>query len=254
MNNFVSVSGGLDSTALSIICSKDKEKEWKYVFSDTGDEFPQVHNHLDKMESVLNIKIERVKDKLTLEEYEIKQKYFPSYRQRFCTRMFKIEPIEKYLRDFAPFELAIGLRADEKRKGNIADYAVYPLQKMNIHKCDVLTICQAYDLTPQYPWYMARGGCYSCFFKSKNELLALAKYEPELFNNLIEREEAVQDNRKEYYTMFDKFEFGVYGNMPLRKVKEEVDKMDQVEIFDIDAFNSKKIIYESYDCGTFCRK
>lgn len=56
MNYFVSVSGGLDSTALAIIMSKEK-KEAKYIFADTGDEFPQVKKHLKKMERILDIKI-----------------------------------------------------------------------------------------------------------------------------------------------------------------------------------------------------
>ncbi len=244
MENFVSVSGGLDSTALSIICSKDKEKEWKYIFSDTGDEFPQVYEHLNKMESVLNIEIIKIMEDQTLGEYEIEQKFFPSYKERFCTRMFKIEPIEKHLAKYKPFELAIGLRADENRKGNKEDYAIYPLKELNMVKCDVLTICQAYDLVPQYPWYMSRGGCYSCFFKSKRELMALAKYEPELFNNLIEREETIQDKRKKYYYMFDKF------TRTLRQVKKEVDRVEQIEMF-----NEKgKLTYETEDCGLFCRK
>ena len=121
MNYFVSVSGGLDSTALAIICSvNDPEYNWKYIFADTGDEFYQVYDHLDKMEKVLGIEIIRVKnEKYTLKEYELKQKYFPSPKARFCTRMFKIQPIEEYLDNCGLYKLAIGLRYDEDmRLGN----------------------------------------------------------------------------------------------------------------------------------------
>ena len=241
MNYFVSVSGGLDSTALAIIVSK-KIKGARYVFADTGDEFPQVYEHLDKMENILGIEIIRLKNDITLGDYEIKRKFFPAPDKRFCTRIFKIETIESYLKNYNKFKLAIGLRADEDRKGNIADYAIYPLVEYNIRKCDVVSICQNYDLIPQYPWYMSRGGCYSCFFKKKNELLGLAKYEPELFNNLIEREEVVQDDRKKYYSMFE----NIY-HIPLRKVKRIAESQEQIEMFD------KSGVYDS-DCGIFCRK
>jgi len=245
MNYFVSVSGGLDSTALSILCSR--EDRWEYIFADTGDEFPQVYEHLDKMEERLKIKIIRVKNDMTLGEYEIQSKFFPSPKARYCTRMFKIEPIEQYLKQYKPFKLAIGLRADEDRKGNIANYAVYPLQEWGIKKCDVVTMCQQYDLIPKYPWYMSRGGCYSCFYKSTNDLLALAKYEPNLFNRLIEREEAVQDGRKKYMSMFENLKFK-NNSISLRRVKEIADNQEQIEMF------PKGEVYNSEDCGTFCRK
>jgi len=240
MNYFVSVSGGLDSTALAILCSSDRK--WKYIFADTGDEFPQVYEHLDKMEAALDIEIIRVKNKQTLGEYEVESKFFPSPRARFCTRIFKIQPIEQYLKQYKPFELAIGIRADEDRVGNIANYAIYPLREYGIKKCDVVTLCQSEGLIPQYPWYMSRGGCYSCFFKSKNELLGLAKYEPELFKTLIEREESVQDNRKKYYSMFEHLH-----RIPLRQFKKIADEQEQIEMFE------KGGTYES-ECGVFCRK
>ena len=244
MNYFISVSGGLDSTALAILLSGDSK--WGYIFADTGDEFPQVYEHLDKMESVLGIKIVRVKNKkYTLGSYQLEKLVFPSFKMRYCTYNFKIDPIRKYLKQFKPYQIAIGVRSDEDRKGSLDDTAVYPLKEYGIRKCDVVTLCQSKGLIPEYPWYMSRGGCYSCFFKSKNELLGLAKYEPELFDNLIEREEKVnKDGRrrwKKYYRMFTQFE------LPLRRVKEIANAELQLEMFE------KGGTYEA-DCGVFCRK
>jgi 3'-phosphoadenosine 5'-phosphosulfate sulfotransferase (PAPS reductase)/FAD synthetase len=249
MKYFVSISGGLDSTALAIICSKDKEKNWKYIFADTGDEFPQVQNHLNRMESILDIKIIRLKDSISLGEYERQEKFFPSPKKRFCTRIFKIELMEKYFEKYKLFKLGIGLRADEQRKGNSESYAIYPLQELNINKNKVLQICKEQNLIPQYPWYMSRGGCYSCFFKSRQELLALARYEPDLFKELIDREESIQDKRKNYYTMFDKFTFKHYPVLPLRKIYEIANSFEQIEIFE------NKSTYDiDQECGVFCRK
>lgn len=242
MNLFVSVSGGLDSTALAILMSQNSKA--RFIFADTGDEFPQVHNHLDNMEKVLGIDIIRVQNKkYTLKEYEIQRKFFPSPKARYCTRIFKIKPIEEYLNDYAPFQLAIGLRYDEtERTGNIADYAIYPLQDKKMDRDDVYQLCNDRGLIPEYPWYMSRGGCYSCFFKSKAELLALAKHEPELFNDLIYREETIQKLRGDNYLMFDRFK-----KHPLRRVKEMVDSK-------IENFEQIPMTYNTGQCGIFCRK
>ena len=244
LNKFVSVSGGLDSTALSILCSR--EKKWKYIFADTGDEFPQVYDHLEKMEKILDIKIIRTKQNITLGQYEIEQKFFPSPKKRFCTRIFKIEAIQKYCVKYIPYKIAIGLRADEDRKGGLGSECIYPLKEANINKNAVFDICKSVNLVPQYPWYMSRGGCYSCFFKKKNELLALAKYEPELFIQLIEREEKINagmDIRKKYYSMFENV-----CRRPLRQIKIIADSIEQIEMFE-----KVPLIYKQ-DCGVFCRK
>ena len=47
-------------------------------------------------------------------------KYMPANNARFCTRIFKIEPIEKYLKDKGEIEMCIGLNYDEQgRTGNL---------------------------------------------------------------------------------------------------------------------------------------
>jgi len=245
MNVFVSVSGGLDSTALAILISKECPNAG-YIFADTGDEFPQVYDHLKKMESELKIKITIIKSKYdTLREYELKQEFFPTPKARFCTRLFKILPIEGFLKKYEPYQLAVGLRYDEQRGNNPDKHIIYPLIENKIRKMDVYNICKQYNLIPEYPFYMSRGGCYSCFFKKKSELIGLARHEPGLFNELIEREEKVNcsNDREKYFHMFQQF------GMPLRKVKEIIDAGEQLEIFD-----DVTMAYEHTDCGMYCRK
>ena len=243
-NLFVSVSGGLDSTALAIIISQEN-KEAKYIFADTGDEFPQVYEHLNKMETVLGIEIVRVKGEMTFNDFVLKKNYFPSPRFRWCTPIFKIQPIYDYLEKFNPYKLAVGLRCDETRKESDDNHIFYPLRDKNINRNKVKNICSEYGLVPQYPFYMSRGGCYSCFFKTKKEIIGLAQNEPELFQKLIDRENKVNENfnkREKSFYMFQNL------GMRLEVAKKIIDAGKQVEMF------NKSMVYEQTSCGLFCRK
>lgn len=245
MNSYISLSGGLDSTALAIL----KAKDWQCIFADTGDEFPQVYEFLERVERKLRIKIIRVqRQNETLRDYELRAKYFPNAAARYCTRMFKIQPIEKFLEQHKPYELALALRYDERwRTGNTDSYAIYPLIEMGFTRRDVVRICEEHDLVPHYPWYMNRGGCYSCFFKSKRELVGFVRAEPELTQDLIRREEAVQDARDKFYYLFDK------TRTNLRSFRDQVLANKQEELFPV---GSKQELHgiEYSDCGIFCRK
>jgi len=224
MKTFISFSGGYDSTALVILYGN----KWQPIFADTGAEFPQVYEHLNKVEKILGIEVIRVRNEehKGLISYIQKSKFFPSWKQRYCTRMFKIEAIENYLNKQGEFKLAIGMLADEEhlRGGNHEKYAIYPFFRdwLNYTKKDTIRICNEHDLDPQYPWYMSRGGCYNCFFKTKDEIVGLYREEPELFQQLINLEEEAQDKR-------NYFMFGNLG-MKLSRLKNILDSGEQLKM------------------------
>ena len=198
---YLSFSGGIDSTAMVI-----NYPQYQPIFADTGAEFSEVYEHILKVESALKIEVLKVKNEKhkSLIEYIRKSKYFPSWRERFCTRMFKIEPIEQFLKKQGDFSLGIALLYEERflRGGNYDKYAWYPFIENRITKKDTINICKQNDLFPDYPRYMKRGGCYNCFFKSKQEIIDLFLHEPDLFDELIQLEKDVQDQRGEIYYMF----------------------------------------------------
>jgi 3'-phosphoadenosine 5'-phosphosulfate sulfotransferase (PAPS reductase)/FAD synthetase len=201
MDNFISFSGGKDSTALAALMPQGIP-----IFADTGAEFPETYAHLDRFEEITGREVVRLKSKQgTLIDYIRKAKFLPGHHARFCTRMFKIEVMEQFL-EARSCRLAIGLRADEDRTGNKGDAPnieiQYPLQDWGLKLWDILRICTDYNLLPRYPVYMARGGCINCFYKRKAEVQAMAQLIPDTLDVLQNVEEEVQDERGKFAYMF----------------------------------------------------
>lgn len=202
----VSFSGGKDSTALAIL-----EPDAMPVFVDTGWEFDEIYQHIERFEGITGREVLRLTGKelygMTLPEYILYRKFMPGFKARFCTVMFKIEVIQTWLMDKVPAEMLIGIRADEpEQRGHIVCLdgltVRYPLREREMKYQDVVDLCNRYDLLPRYPPYMARGGCKGCFYKSKNEVLAMRELTPDVYDDLQELEESVQDKRGKYAFMF----------------------------------------------------
>lgn len=210
--NVVAFSGGADSTALALALTDATP-----IFTDTGDEFDELYAHIERFEQVTGRQVVRIRGHVingelvdeTLPEYEVRAKYLPNHGARFCTRMFKIEPMNYYLKSQLPVTLNIGLRADEpeaERVGNLSDIdgltIRYPMREWGWTRTDVIRKCLEYGLLPRYPVYMARGGCKGCFYKRKAEVRAMSVLVPEVMDELQRREEVVQDERGTFFKLF----------------------------------------------------
>ena len=245
MKQFVALSGGVDSTALALLMP-DAEP----VFTDTGWEFPELYAHLDKFEQVTGRTITRIKADRSLPDIIRDQRFMPGHMSRFCTRMSKIEPFHKYLRDKTPGELCIGLRADEDRIGNTGVglpegiEICYPLREMGMRRIDVVRVCAEHDLLPRYPVYMARGGCTGCFYKRKSEVTAMVHLRPDVMDELQALEEEVQDRRDKYAIMFPSI------GMSIRDFRR------QPLLFDVDQVYGDALKRDemSANCGLFCNR
>lgn len=210
--HLIAFSGGIDSTSLALLY-----EDATPIFTDTGDEFDELYAHLDKFEQVTGRKIVRIKNEAhkSLPEYEVAAKFFPNHGARFCTRMFKIEPMNDWIGD-RPSILMIGLRADEpadERVGNLTDKPNltidYPLRRLGWTRAHCVNKCLEYGLLPRYPVYMARGGCKSCFYKRKSEIRAMAHLAPQIMDELQAREELVQDERGAFFHIFPNIDMSI---------------------------------------------
>ncbi len=93
------MSGGKDSTALAIYM-RDRVPGMEYVFCDTDKELPETYEYLKKIEYTLGIKIEKLRDDRGFDHWlAVYGGYLPSSNMRWCTRMLKIKPFEKYVGD-----------------------------------------------------------------------------------------------------------------------------------------------------------
>ncbi len=250
MNKYISFSGGVESSTMCVLFGNRADA----IFSDTGWEHRQIYDRIELIEKEVselhnrNFKIYKVRNKKhgRLQDYILEQKFYPSQLARFCTRMFKIEPIDEFLKDKGDVEIMIGLNWDEReRTGNHGllpnvKYS-YPLIDNHINRERCVKILLKAGLLPNFPPYMKRGGCVGCFYKSKKEFYAMAQLSPDEFDEVVSIEKNIQDERGKFYS--------IRTNI---KSMDELGKLARASMFDP---------YEMYDfelpqtpCGVFCNR
>jgi len=245
MERFVAFSGGVDSTALALICP-----DAQLVFTDTGWEFPELYAHINKFEKMTGRNVIRLKSKHgSLPDYIKKQNYFPGHGSRYCTRLFKIEPYNEFIKNHLPAELLIGLRADEpERIGNITNLEGlkirYPLREKGLDRVDCLKICADTGLLPRFPLYMARGGCIGCFYKRKAEVSAIVNLLPEVAEGLKELEKEVQDQRGKFALMFPN------AGKSIQAIQAQGELFSANEVYQ----SAMKNDDVGLECGLFCNR
>ncbi len=188
-------------------------KYWKeydcVIFSDTGDEFPETYEYIEKYlkpfckEKELKWITVKHKSGDTLREYSIKNHTVPLRMTRTCTRLFKVYPIRKALRQLGatkknPAIMDIGFAIDESHRLNLNPkhevlYAKknYPLldDKITREGCEKIIRDQGWELP-------IKSGCYYCPFKSKKEMKKLRYTHPDLFDKAVEMEMNAYDYPK----------------------------------------------------------
>lgn len=258
MRRFISFSGGVESRAMALMFGNKANG----IFADTGWEHPELYAALDKVEAKVrefhgnDFRIIRVQQKdaegtgeTTLQGYIAARRYYPSPWARFCTRLFKIEPIDDYLRQFEAdgAEIMIGLNAEEgdQRTGNhglipFVKYS-YPLYEAGVTRAMCIAMLKAAGIEPNFPPYMRRGGCVGCPYKSKAEYQAMAVLDPERYDEVANLEASIQDRR-------DKFFHVVSGIPNLRDFKRHA----QSQLFNPDEVYAT--INDATKCGVFCNR
>lgn len=160
-------------------------RDYVYVCTPTGNELPEMFAHWRNLGELLGKPIIPVMA-ASLDGLIKKQNALPNWRQRWCTRMLKIEPFAAWLMNKANEGYAVtsyvGLRADEEEREG-GDYTKVPNQT---------------TLFPMREWgwglsdvvdYLARRGvtipkrtdCAVCFYQQLNEWWDLWKDNPDAY-------------------------------------------------------------------------
>lgn len=127
MRHVIGVSGGKDSTALALRLKEVEPcTDWEYVITPTGDELPPMVEHWANLERLLGKPFIRIANGassgLTLNSLIQIQQALPNFRQRWCTRILKIEPTIAWCVRNSPVLMHVGLRSDEgEREGIYSD-------------------------------------------------------------------------------------------------------------------------------------
>jgi hypothetical protein len=249
--HIVPISGGKDSSALAVyLRQRNPEVHFEYVFSDTGVELPETYDYLDRLENVLGIKIARIS---AMEEFDIEAKpgrnafdvalyehfagFLPSPRARWCTRVMKIAPFERFVGSDRAYSY-IGIRADENRQGYLGTGGasakpvviserpnitpVYPYKDDGISLDAVSRILDSAGLgLPDYYEWRSRSGCYFCFYQQVGEWQGLKERHPELYER-AKAYEVMKRGRK--YTWHDGRSLEDIERMPRRAIRAKDDE------------------------------
>jgi len=186
----VPISGGKDSQAcLKLALQSYDKSEVLGLFCDTQFEHPLTYEHIDNMQKMYGVTIERITAG-SVPEQVLKFKRFPGGGARFCTDRLKIRPSRDFYRSLAKqqggFEVWYGMRAKEsseraKRyqdKINTEAYAPHEVLKdypKYLHKMGVMFRLPVLDWNtwdifeflageenPLYKLGSERVGCFPC--------------------------------------------------------------------------------------------
>ena len=154
MKHIVQFSGGKDSTAMLLMMLERGMQVDEIIFCDTGKEFPQMYDHIKKVEEYIGRKVTVLKAEKSFDYYMCehektkgKKKGHKGYGWarmwvRWCTRILKQEPTKRYLKNIGEYTEYIGIAYDEpKRHKNIPKNTVHPLFSWGITEAEALQYC-----------------------------------------------------------------------------------------------------------------
>ena len=165
----VAFSGGKDSTATALLMH-ERGEDFELLFTPTGNELPALGAHMAAVVAKVGKRLILPPNR-SLAEWIAHFDALPNNRQRWCTRLIKIEPCIAYLKSHPGITLGIGLRSDEEtRQGLYGEHAAYryPLREAGMDLAAVLALCERHDLLPGF-----RTDCAVCPYQRLIEWYAL---------------------------------------------------------------------------------
>lgn len=172
--HIVALSGGKDSTAMALrLRELEPATPFEFVCTPTGNELSEMVAHWAKLQDVLGTKLRLLGSGDSLGSLIDKWNALPNWRQRWCTRVLKIEPFEKYVASNMPCVVYVGIRADEADREGVEykDTRIerrFPLIEWTWGVRDVLDFLERRGIT-----IPRRTDCAACFFQTLGEWYTL---------------------------------------------------------------------------------
>lgn len=237
-NSMVSFGAGVNSTAL-VIWLVNQGWRGPIVFADTGCEHPGTYCFMNYFErewlEPLGLEITRLQgnDKgESLIDYCERLSIIPFATMRWCTRIFKVEPLNAYAQAAGVTTQYIGIAADEahRQKGRNC-----PLVEEGIDRRGCIEIIESEGLSvPQ------KSGCYICPFQRDGQWRELYRLHRDLYERAARMEEVASAKSRNHITLDPS------GLVTLRQRQERYDA--QLPLID-DATMDDLRAYQPCMCG-----
>ena len=233
----ISFGGGVNSVAMTILLVN---KGWRgpIVFCDTGTEHPETYCYMDAFERdwlnpreleitrLRGMPWQRYKDGLSLIEYCEAANVIPLAAVRWCTARWKVEPIQRWMKENGVMIDLIGIAADESQRMR---QRCRPLCDWFVTRQGCVEVIQAEGLdVPR------KSGCYICPFQRVSQWRELWERYPEVFERVAQLEENAQHRRTERYATLDPS-----GKYTLRDLEKR--------------FNAQDTLFDDTDWGGLLR-
>jgi hypothetical protein len=166
MKHIGAISGGKDSVAMAMLLREQSpDIPFTWVCTPTGNEPPEWFEHMSALRGRIG-SITPIVYPGGLAGLVKHWNALPNWRQRWCTRILKIEPFAAYLMQNSPARFYVGLRADEEtREGG--DYMklpdvemVFPLREAGMDLAAVMKFNADRNIV-----IPRRTDCMLCFFQ-----------------------------------------------------------------------------------------
>ena len=129
MKHIGAISGGKDSVAMAVLLTEQHpDISFAWVCTPTGNEPPEWFAHMRGLRDLIG-PIVPIMHPGGLAGLVKQWNALPNWRQRWCTRVLKIEPFAAYLMQNAQARFYVGLRADEEEREG-GDYQQVPNVEM----------------------------------------------------------------------------------------------------------------------------
>ena len=212
--HIVSFSGGKDSTAMLLRMIEEEYPIDVILFCDTGLEFPELHEHIKKVENYIKRKVTTLKSEYDFMYYAtektrtiinektpglktgdvVKGYGYPTVKARWCTKHLKIKVMDEFLKDLKKdYDVIryVGIASDEiHRKRDLN----YPLIDWGMTEKDCLDYCysRGFDWGGLYEIW-DRVSCYCCPLQSLGSLRLLRENRPLLYEQIRKMDQTINE-------------------------------------------------------------
>lgn len=200
----VSYGAGINSTALAVWLI---EQGWRgpVVMSDTGAEWPETYcyaRYFDEaylrprglqLTTIKGLPYQTYGRGVSLPDYCEAHGMVPLAAARFCTRLYKALPLQRWAAEHGIERVAIGIAAEESHR---SPDAWRPLVDEGIDRRECIAIIERAGLSVP-----GKSGCYICPFQRDSQWRDLWQRHPALFERAARLEEAASAKTGRHITL-----------------------------------------------------